>query len=113
MQLYVLKSISRYGNKCQDGSYEVFVKDLGIFDSVKKAEGFMRLIINLESEYSDFHCFVIFEKTLNGGLTKKWNTIQANIERSLARYTHVMTNPMGIPLTKKLTTYSGLTMSEA
>lgn len=75
MQLFVLKSVSRSGNKCQDGSYEVFVRDLGIFDSVEKAESFMRQIINMESKYSDFHCFVIFEKPLNGGLTKKWNTV--------------------------------------
>ena len=43
-------------------------------------------------------------------LTNRWNTIQASIERSLTRYTHVMMNPSGMPLMKKLTTYSGLTI---
>ena len=75
MQLFDLKSISRSGNKRQDGSYKVFKRDLGIFDSVEKAERFMQQIIDRESAYSDFHCFVIFEKTLNGGLEKKWDTV--------------------------------------
>ena len=75
MQLFDLKSISRSGNKHQDGSYEVFKRDLGIFDSVEKAERFMQLIIDRESAYYDFHCFVIFEKTLNGDLGKKWDTV--------------------------------------
>ena len=74
MQLFDLKSISRSGNKQQDGSYEVFKRDLGIFGSVEKAEQFMYWIIDKERAYSDFHCFVIFEKTLNGGLEKKWDT---------------------------------------
>ena len=38
-------------------------------------------------------------------LTKKWKIMQANIERSLARYTHVMTNPMGIPQGFRSTVY--------
>ena len=75
MQLFDLKSISRSGNKRQDGSYEVFKRDLGIFDSVEKAEQFMYWIIDKEGEYSDFHCFVIFEKTLNGELSKKWDAV--------------------------------------
>ena len=75
MQLFDLKSISCSGNKSQDGSYKVFKRDPGIFDSVEKAERFMQLIIDRESAYYNFHCFVIFEKTLNGDLGKKWGTV--------------------------------------
>lgn len=75
MQLFELRSVSRSGNKRPDGSYGAFERELGIFDSVEKAESFMRLIIGKESDYSDFHCFVIYEKTLNGGLSGKWDTV--------------------------------------
>lgn len=75
MRLFDLKSISRSSNKRQDGSYEIFRRDLGIFDSVKNAEDFMRLIIERGRAYSKFHCFILFEKILNGGWTKKWESV--------------------------------------
>ncbi len=36
--------------------------------------------------------------------TNRWKIIHASIDLSLARYTHVIMNPRGIPLTKKLIT---------
>jgi len=70
MQLFELKSLSRSGNKHADGSYDVFERELGIFDSVEKAETFMKQVIDREKRFYAFHCFVIFEKTLNRGLAR-------------------------------------------
>ena len=75
MQIYELKSVSRSGNKHADGSRTVFVRELGVFDSVEKAETFMKRIIDMEKEYSEFHCFVIFGKTLNRGLSEKFDAV--------------------------------------
>ncbi len=75
MQLFELKSISRSSNKHPDGSYKVSERELGIFDTVEKAEAFMRLVIDKEKAFSQFHCFLIIEKTLNRGLTKKWDSV--------------------------------------
>lgn len=75
MQLFELKSISRRGCKLSDGSYEVYEQELGIFDSVENAETFMKLVIDKEKKYSQFHCFVIIEKTMNRGLSKKWDNV--------------------------------------
>ena len=75
MQLFELKSISRTGNKRPDGSYPVFERELGIFDSVENAEAFMKKIIAKEGEFFEFHCFIIFEKTLNKGLSGNFESV--------------------------------------
>ena len=75
MQLFELKSISRTGNKRPDGSYPVFERELGIFDSVENAETFMKKIIAKEGEFFEFHCFIIFEKTLNKGLSGNFESV--------------------------------------
>ena len=75
MKLFELKAISRSGNKRADGSYAVFVQELGVFGSAEKAESFMRLVIASEKEYSSFHCFVIYEKTLDRGLSGKTGSV--------------------------------------
>lgn len=75
MKLFELKSLSRSGNKLPDGSYRVYERELGIFDSVEHAEAFMNIIIEKEGGYYDFHCFFIFEKTLNRGLTGKFESV--------------------------------------
>ena len=80
MQIFELKSITRSSNKRPDGSYKADEEELGVFDSVEKAEAFMRMFIDKvrkESQrwYSEFHCFLIFEKTLNRGLSAKWESV--------------------------------------
>ena len=80
MQIFELKSITRSSNKHPDGSYEVFERELGVFDKLEKAEAFMRMFIDkVKNEkyghYSEYHCFVIYEKTLNRGLSRKWESI--------------------------------------
>ena len=80
MQLFELKSITKSGNKRSDGSYEAYEQALGVFDSVENAETFMRMYIDKVKSlsahwYSEFHCFVIFEKTLNRGLSAKWDSV--------------------------------------
>ena len=75
MQIFALKSLSRSGNKLPDGSYRTFERELGLFDSVGKAEEFMRVIIAKESRFSAFHCFFIFEKTLNRELSEKFECV--------------------------------------
>ncbi len=80
MQIFELKSVTRSSNKLADGSYKVFEKELGVFDSLEKAEAFMRMYIDKikndsHFNYSDYHCFVVYEKTLNRGLSKKWNSV--------------------------------------
>ena len=75
MRLFELRAISRSGNKRADGSYAAFVRELGIFGSVEKAERFMKLVIDREKEYSEFHCFVIYEKTLDRGLSEKTGSV--------------------------------------
>ena len=80
MQLFALKSITKSGNKRPDGSYDVYENELGVFDSVENAEAFMRMFIDRVREhskswYSEHHCFVIFEKTLNRGLSAKWDSV--------------------------------------
>ena len=47
------------------------------------------------------------------GLLVFSNIMQARMDRSLTRYTQVIMNPSGMPLTKKLTTYRGLTIRPA
>lgn len=80
MQIFELKSIKRSSNKHPDGSYEVFERELGVFDALEKAEAFMRMFIDKVKKekyggYSEYHCFVIYEKTLNRGLSRKWESI--------------------------------------
>lgn len=80
MQIFELKSIKKSSNKLSDGSYNVYERELGVFDSVENAEAFMRMFIDKvksysASLYSEFHCFVIIEKTLNRGLSAKWNSV--------------------------------------
>ena len=80
MQLFELKSITRSSNKHTDGSYETHEQELGVFDSVENAEAFMRMFIDKvkrysERWYSEYHCFVIYEKTLNRGLSAKWDSV--------------------------------------
>ena len=75
MQLFELKSISRSGRKLDDGSYKAFERELGIFDSVENAEAFMKAVIANESVFFDFHCFIIYEKTLNRGWSEKFMTV--------------------------------------
>ena len=75
MQLFELKSISRTGSKRPDGSYAVFERELGIFDSVENAETFMKKVIAREKEYFEFHCFIIFGKTLNKGLSENFESV--------------------------------------
>ena len=75
MPLFELKSISRSGRKHADGSYDVFERELGIFDSVENAEAFMKTVIDNEASFSDFHCFIIYEKLLNRGLSDKFMTV--------------------------------------
>ncbi|MBR4517610.1 MAG: hypothetical protein IKO65_01270 [Victivallales bacterium] len=80
MQLFELKSITRSSNKRPDGSYKVSEQELGVFDSVEKAEAFMKMYIDKVKGYSDWqyselHCFVIYEKTLNRGLSEKWDSV--------------------------------------
>ena len=80
MQIFELKSIKRSSNKHPDGSYEVFERELGVFDDLGKAETFMRMFIDKEKNdkyscYSEYHCFVIYEKTLNPELSKTGENI--------------------------------------
>ena len=75
MQLFELKAISCSGNKRADGSYAAFERELGIFGSVEKAERFMKLVIDREKEYSSFHCFVVYEKTLDRGVSAKTGSV--------------------------------------
>ena len=55
--------------------YAAFERELGIFGSVDKAERFMKLVIDREGEYSDFHCFVIYEKIPDRGFSEKSGTV--------------------------------------
>ena len=75
MKLFQLKAISRAGNKRADGSYAAFERELGIFGSVEKAERFMKLVIDREGGYAEFHCFVIYEKILDRGWSEKSGTV--------------------------------------
>lgn len=75
MQLFELRSIDRTSSKHPDGAYEVFERELGIFDSVENAEIFMKKVIAKEQKYFEFHCFVIFEKTLNKGLAGDFESV--------------------------------------
>ena len=78
MQLFELKTVTRSSNKRPDGSYKVSAQELGVFDSVEKAEAFMKMFIDKvkrERWCSEFHCFVIYEKTLNRGLSAKWDSV--------------------------------------
>ncbi len=75
MRLFELRAISRSGNKRADGSYAAFVRELGVFGSAEKAESFMRFVIAREKEYSSFHCFVIYEKTLDRGVSEKTGSV--------------------------------------
>ena len=78
MQVFELKSVTRPRKKLPDGSYETHECELGVFDSVENAEAFMKMYIDKvkrERWYSETHCFVIYEKTLNRGLSAKWNSV--------------------------------------
>ena len=78
MQVFELKSISRSSNKKSDGSYKVFERELGVFDSLEKAEDFMRQFIDKMREcklHSEYHCFVIYEKPLNGKISQRWDSV--------------------------------------
>ena len=80
MQLFELKSITRSSNKLPDGSYKTHEQELGVFDSVENAEAFMKMFIDKVKKhsvwrYSEYHCFVIYEKTLNRGLSAKWDSV--------------------------------------
>jgi len=75
MQLFELKSLSRRGNKQADGSYEVHEEQLGIFDSVAKAEAFIKVMIEKGRGYAGYHGFFIYEKTLNCGLMGRWHAV--------------------------------------
>lgn len=61
------RSIRTVHAKCSSG--------IPAFSTRWKAERVMHQIIDRERAYSDFHCFTIFQKTLNGGLKKKWDTV--------------------------------------
>ena len=80
MQIFELKSITKSSNKRSDGSYKVYERELGVFDSVENAEAFMKMYIDKVKShskrwYSEQHCFVIYEKTLNRGLSEKWKSV--------------------------------------
>lgn len=75
MQLFELRAISRSGNKRADGSYAAFERGLGIFGSVDKAERFMKLVIDRERKYSEFHCFIIYERILDRGVSEKTGSV--------------------------------------
>ncbi|MBQ7177246.1 MAG: hypothetical protein IJS08_07505 [Victivallales bacterium] len=67
MDVFELKAVV-LGEKCRDGSYDVYKRQLGIFSSRRKAEKFMPIIIEKEKKYTRFFAFFIYRRVLDEGL---------------------------------------------